>query len=65
MKLLIHSKQGTEYLHVGHGKAREMLYAEGFVTSAVEIHGNWSENDAVKALEEQFKENLMDIPPPR
>jgi hypothetical protein len=54
-----------EYKKVPCGKAREMLYAEGFVTSAVEIHGNWSENDAVKALEEQFKEKLMDIPPPR
>ncbi|CAB4004279.1 Hypothetical predicted protein [Paramuricea clavata] len=54
-----------EYKKVPRGKAREMLYAEGFVTSAVEIHGNWSENDAVKALEEQFKEKLMDIPPPR
>lgn len=54
-----------EYKKVPRGKAREMLYAEGYVSSAIEIHGNWCESDARKALEEQFKEKLKDVAPPR
>ncbi len=54
-----------DYKKVPRGKAREMLYAEGLVTSAVEIHSNWNEDEAVRALEAQFTEKLMNIPPPR
>ncbi len=54
-----------DYKKVPHGKVHKMLYAEGFVTSAVEIDSGWNEDEAVRALEAQFTEKLMNILPPR
>ena len=53
------------YKKVPRGKARETLYSEGYVSSAIEIHGDWSESEAVIALEKQFEEKLKDVPHPR
>ena len=54
-----------EYKKVPRGKSRENLFTEGYVASAIEIHSNWSQEDATHVLGSLFQEKLKDLAEPR